>query len=353
MALKATVGSQHPECVTEGFRDLHQRAKIAKGGQRDLLPDDKTDVRTGCSLCAQLEKLAEHIHRETATSVLEQAAAQACVFQDRVRVGPKLTEHARNNRCDTYVEEAPFSRAGRGMRGGGGGLHGSDPILASQAQPGWVQARQITSLGCWGVVGQGLLYDIKRLLCVGSMRPVVLRLGLPFIQERLAFLRRTREVDGVMSQLLKPRDDLSNLRRVDDVYNLSIRPFGEDRDKHQLGLLSVHRTLGQTLSWLINQKRPASQRAVNFEPLGQYCMCHARRATKHRQQGIESDHFRVKRPMPRVGCFQAFHTARRTIQGFEAMLWLRKGFGFAGRWTVCEQNRLLALCFGLPEVNKV
>jgi IS6 family transposase len=74
--------------------------------------------------------------------------------------------------------------------------------------------------------------------------------------------------------------------------------------------------------------------------------------TKHLQQGIESDHFRVKRPMPRVGCFQAFHTARRTIQGFEAMLWLRKGFGFAGVWTVCEQNRLLALCFGLPEVNK-
>jgi IS6 family transposase len=45
--------------------------------------------------------------------------------------------------------------------------------------------------------------------------------------------------------------------------------------------------------------------------------------------------------------------ARRTIQGFEAMLWLRMGFGFAGAWTVREQNRLLALCFGLPEVNKV
>src|SRR5918993_811913 len=75
--------------------------------------------------------------------------------------------------------------------------------------------------------------------------------------------------------------------------------------------------------------------------------------TKHLQQGIESDHFRVKRPMPRIGGFQAFHTARRTIQGFEAMLWLRKGFGFAGAWTVCEQNRLLALCFGLPQVNKV
>jgi len=50
---------------------------------------------------------------------------------------------------------------------------------------------------------------------------------------------------------------------------------------------------------------------------------------------------------------QGFHTARRTIQGFEVMLWLRKGFGFAGAWTVCEQNRLLALCFGLPQVNKV
>ena len=74
--------------------------------------------------------------------------------------------------------------------------------------------------------------------------------------------------------------------------------------------------------------------------------------TKHLQQGIESDHFRVKRPMPRIGGFQSFHTARRTIQGFEAMLWLRKGFGFAGAWTVCEQNRLLSVCFGLPAANK-
>jgi IS6 family transposase len=76
-------------------------------------------------------------------------------------------------------------------------------------------------------------------------------------------------------------------------------------------------------------------------------------ASKHLQQGIESDHFRVKKNMPWIGGFQSFHTARRTIQGFEAMLWLRKGFGFAGAWTVCEQNRLLALCFGLPQVNKV
>jgi hypothetical protein len=26
------------------------------------------------------------------------------------------------------------------------------------------------------------------------------------------------------------------------------------------------------------------------------------------------------------------------------MLWLRKGFGFSGPWTVREQNHLLALC---------
>jgi len=75
--------------------------------------------------------------------------------------------------------------------------------------------------------------------------------------------------------------------------------------------------------------------------------------TKHLQQGIESDHFRVKKIMPRVGGFRSFHTARRTICGFEAMLWLRKGFGFAGAWTVREQNRLLGVCFGLQKVNEI
>src|SRR5918998_2572124 len=33
--------------------------------------------------------------------------------------------------------------------------------------------------------------------------------------------------------------------------------------------------------------------------------------TKHLQQGIESDHFRVKRPMPRVGCFQSASVSQR------------------------------------------
>jgi hypothetical protein len=45
-------------------------------------------------------------------------------------------------------------------------------------------------------------------------------------------------------------------------------------------------------------------------------------------------------------------TARRKIAGFEAMLWLRKGFGFVGDWTPRRQNELLALCFGIPEINK-
>ncbi|MGV1967505.1 IS6 family transposase, partial [Agrobacterium vitis] len=76
-------------------------------------------------------------------------------------------------------------------------------------------------------------------------------------------------------------------------------------------------------------------------------------ATKHLQQGIESDHFRLKKNMPKIGGVQSFNTARRTIAGFEAMLWLRKGFGFFGGWTVNDQNDLLARLFGLQKVNKV
>lgn len=74
--------------------------------------------------------------------------------------------------------------------------------------------------------------------------------------------------------------------------------------------------------------------------------------TKHLQQRIESDHFRVKKNMPKIDGFQSFKTARRTIAGFEALLWLGKGFGFAGGWTVNDQNDLLARLFGLQKVNK-
>ena len=42
-------------------------------------------------------------------------------------------------------------------------------------------------------------------------------------------------------------------------------------------------------------------------------------------QGIESDHFRLRRNMPRVVGFQASNTARRSIQGFKPVLWLFKG----------------------------
>ena len=56
--------------------------------------------------------------------------------------------------------------------------------------------------------------------------------------------------------------------------------------------------------------------------------------------------------MPQMGDLQSFHTARCTIQAFEAMLWLRRGFGFAAASTVREQNQLLGLCFGLQAINK-
>ncbi|PYE38841.1 hypothetical protein C8J35_1347 [Rhizobium sp. PP-F2F-G38] len=51
--------------------------------------------------------------------------------------------------------------------------------------------------------------------------------------------------------------------------------------------------------------------------------------------------------MPKPDGFQSYGTARRINAGFEAMLWLRRGFGFAGDWTVNDQNDLLARLFGL------
>ena len=54
------------------------------------------------------------------------------------------------------------------------------------------------------------------------------------------------------------------------------------------------------------------------------------RVSKHLQQGIESDHFHVKKNMPKIGGFRSLPTARRTIAGFEAMLWLKKGLALPG-----------------------
>lgn len=33
------------------------------------------------------------------------------------------------------------------------------------------------------------------------------------------------------------------------------------------------------------------------------------------------------------------------------MVWLRKGSGLAGMWTIREQDSLLTLCFGLTHAN--
>jgi IS6 family transposase len=76
------------------------------------------------------------------------------------------------------------------------------------------------------------------------------------------------------------------------------------------------------------------------------------RVSKHLQQVIESDHFRGKQMMPKVGGLRSFATARRMSADFEAMPWLRKGFGFAGEWTVRRQSELLAFCFGLQKLTK-
>ncbi|MDY8110204.1 DDE-type integrase/transposase/recombinase [Fulvimarina sp. 2208YS6-2-32] len=62
--------------------------------------------------------------------------------------------------------------------------------------------------------------------------------------------------------------------------------------------------------------------------------------TKHFRQGKGSDLFRVEKAMPRIGSLRSFNTARRTIKRFEAMLWHKKGLGFASEWTVDGQNDL-------------
>ncbi|MBP1179240.1 IS6 family transposase [Methylobacterium sp. PvR107] len=53
-----------------------------------------------------------------------------------------------------------------------------------------------------------------------------------------------------------------------------------------------------------------------------------------------------------VACARSFHVARRTIQGFAAMLWPQKGSEFSSAWMACEHNQLLAYCFGLPVTNQ-
>jgi transposase, IS6 family len=63
---------------------------------------------------------------------------------------------------------------------------------------------------------------------------------------------------------------------------------------------------------------------------------------------IEQDHRFVKRQVnPGLG-FGAFHTAQRTIQGYEAIHMLRKGQieGIAQR-DVLAQNRVINQMFGL------
>ncbi|OJU03269.1 MAG: hypothetical protein BGN83_16560 [Rhizobium sp. 63-7] len=74
--------------------------------------------------------------------------------------------------------------------------------------------------------------------------------------------------------------------------------------------------------------------------------------TKHLQQGTESDCIRVKRNMPKIGGFQSFNRARRAIAVFEAIPWLRKGFGFSGDRTVDEQHDLLAHLLRLQKLDK-
>jgi hypothetical protein len=43
--------------------------------------------------------------------------------------------------------------------------------------------------------------------------------------------------------------------------------------------------------------------------------------------------------------------AARVAGGLAGSTFMREPC-FTGAWTVCEQNQLLSVCFGLPQVNK-
>lgn len=71
--------------------------------------------------------------------------------------------------------------------------------------------------------------------------------------------------------------------------------------------------------------------------------------TKHLQQGIESDHFSVKKT--EIGGFQSIYSARPTIARFEAMLWLRKAAASLAIGPTVIRSTARAP-FGLQTVNK-
>jgi transposase, IS6 family len=64
-------------------------------------------------------------------------------------------------------------------------------------------------------------------------------------------------------------------------------------------------------------------------------------ATKHIQQGIEIYYLQLKKSMPKIGGFQSFNTALRTIASYEAMLALRRTSVFRVG-NANDQNDLLA-----------
>jgi len=72
------------------------------------------------------------------------------------------------------------------------------------------------------------------------------------------------------------------------------------------------------------------------------------RPTKYLNNLVEQDHRRIKRlTNPGLG-FGAFHTARRTIQGYEAMAMIRKGqIKNVGRDNVTEQISFIHEIFGI------
>src|SRR3954469_1330832 len=140
------------------------------------------------------------------------------------------------------------------MRSAAKALYGGGLRSCALGSVSWIRSRRLLS----GSPRAGWLWVAGSVTCLRS-------LGLPFIQECRAFLSRPREADVLMSLLLKPRDDVSDLHRIDDVHNLSIRSVGEDGNKHQHCLSFCAGRGGSRGAHPSTKGGAHAHRAVNFE----------------------------------------------------------------------------------------
>src|SRR5215217_3365690 len=88
-----------------------------------------------------------------------------------------------------------------------------------------------------------IMASLRKAPGMASPQPLTPRQPDPYSLSKRA-VRRARDADVLMSLLLKPCNHVINLRRINDVYELSVWPFGEDGDKHRRRSLLLAQSTG-------------------------------------------------------------------------------------------------------------